>query len=170
MRCCICDEIIHDPYGFNAQPVADGRCCESCDNGLVIPERFKQLVFRTHADETKRIFAKVTAPVPTTLARSNDNETSHIAARSINPTVGMWRVLSFFKEQRPDGKTGEWTDRDGNIAYAEMHGGAEGTFRKRRNDLVTQGLVMDSGRCEDGRKHTVWVLTDDGIQVEDSKS
>ena len=135
MRCCICDEIIHDPYGFNAQPVADGRCCESCDNGLVIPERFKQLVFRTHADETKRIFAKVTAPVPTTLARSNDNETSHIAARSIN-------------------------------AYAEVYGGAEGTFRKRRNDLVTQGFVRDSGRREHGKRHTVWELTYKGeLQV-----
>ena len=109
----------------------------------------------------------VTDPDPATLARSSDRETSHRAARSINPTIGMWRVLSLFKQQ------GEWTDRDGNIAYAETYGGAEGTFRKRRNDLVMQGFVIDSGRCEDGRKHTVWILTDKGQRsnvVEDRSS
>ena len=178
MRCCIClDNRIDDPYGHNAEPVASGRCCDYCNGTVVVPERFKRVVLQRHADETRRIFkekkrnlfgigslVEVIAPEPETLARSGDRETSHRAARSIKPTAGMLRVLSLFKQQ------GEWTDRDGNIAYAEMHGGAEGTFRKRRNDLVTQGLVMDSGRCEDGRKHTVWVLTDDGIQVEDSKS
>jgi hypothetical protein len=157
MRCCICDDIIRDPDSHNAQPVASGRCCDYCNDIVVIPARLKQLPLFVSTGS-----CTIVDPAPETLARSSDRKTSHMAARSINPTIGMWRVLSLFKEQRPDGKTGEWTDRDGNIAYAETHGGAEGTFRKRRNDLVTQGFVIDSGRCEDGRKHTVWILTDKG--------
>ena len=30
--------------GNNAQPVADGRCCDRCDMGVVIPKRLKNMM------------------------------------------------------------------------------------------------------------------------------
>lgn len=34
-------------YGNNAQPVNDGRCCETCDITVVIPTRIGRLTVRT---------------------------------------------------------------------------------------------------------------------------
>ena len=45
MNCSICGKkIIPHPLteyaeGNNAQPVNDGRCCDGCDQGVVIPRR-----------------------------------------------------------------------------------------------------------------------------------
>lgn len=47
MKCCLCgNEIEKNPLsgwdqGNNAQPLADGRCCDECDYALVIPQRIK---------------------------------------------------------------------------------------------------------------------------------
>ena len=30
--CCVCNQVCDDPYGHNAQPYADGRCCSNCNN------------------------------------------------------------------------------------------------------------------------------------------
>lgn len=37
---------IRDVYwteGHNAEPVTDGRCCTSCNNDVVVPERIRRL-------------------------------------------------------------------------------------------------------------------------------
>ncbi|KKN51132.1 hypothetical protein LCGC14_0625960 [marine sediment metagenome] len=48
MKCCICKkEIKPDVTGWdegnNAQPIADGRCCNDCNNIKVIPERISRI-------------------------------------------------------------------------------------------------------------------------------
>ena len=55
MRCCICDEIISDAYGHNAQPLADGLCCDLC-NAAVIAKRWEQHVYAKHKRQTQVIF------------------------------------------------------------------------------------------------------------------
>ena len=43
MNCSICKEEIKSVNGWdggcNAEPVNDGRCCQDCDNFVVIPTR-----------------------------------------------------------------------------------------------------------------------------------
>ena len=47
MKCCICEGSLRpqklDPkyWGHNALPVKDGRCCETCNALVVIPERMR---------------------------------------------------------------------------------------------------------------------------------
>ena len=41
MNCSICKEKI-EGFGNNAQPINDGRCCDECNN-LVIIERIKEM-------------------------------------------------------------------------------------------------------------------------------
>ncbi len=41
VKCSICKENIGTQYGHNAQPVADGRCCDVCNDIVVIPARIK---------------------------------------------------------------------------------------------------------------------------------
>jgi hypothetical protein len=38
MKCKICDETIFG-HGHNAQPVANGRCCDTCQDIYVLPTR-----------------------------------------------------------------------------------------------------------------------------------
>lgn len=38
MNCIICQNPV-EQKGFNAMPVADGRCCERCDDLIVTPAR-----------------------------------------------------------------------------------------------------------------------------------
>jgi hypothetical protein len=38
MKCCFCKKDVGE-YGNNAQPVMDGRCCDSCNETIVIPIR-----------------------------------------------------------------------------------------------------------------------------------
>jgi len=42
-KCCICKEEITG-YGNNPAPVAEGRCCDSCNATVVIPERINNLL------------------------------------------------------------------------------------------------------------------------------
>jgi len=35
---------MNDPYGHNAQPLNDGRCCDICNTQFVIPERIKRVI------------------------------------------------------------------------------------------------------------------------------
>jgi hypothetical protein len=52
MECCICKKEIEVnsingwDQGNNARPFAEGRCCDSCNDQVVIPERFKELGYR----------------------------------------------------------------------------------------------------------------------------
>lgn len=48
MVCCICkNEIKKDANGWagghNAQPVAEGRCCDACNSTVVIPSRLEEM-------------------------------------------------------------------------------------------------------------------------------
>lgn len=60
--CCICKMAIPVKtfpnggtweYGNNADPVANGRCCDECDNNVVIPERLAREEARQIADGVK---------------------------------------------------------------------------------------------------------------------
>ncbi len=47
LDCSICGEkiepnVIGWTYGYNSQPVNDGRCCKSCDDYVVMPTRLKK--------------------------------------------------------------------------------------------------------------------------------
>jgi hypothetical protein len=43
-QCCICcGELGGDGHGHNASPVADGRCCGTCNDYAVIPARIANL-------------------------------------------------------------------------------------------------------------------------------
>jgi hypothetical protein len=49
MKCVLCEnEIIPDAAGWgmgnNAQPLADGRCCDDCAKGAVLPARLARIV------------------------------------------------------------------------------------------------------------------------------
>lgn len=52
MKCCICNDIIPVEIngwdkGNNAEPVVEnGRCCNSCNWGVVVPARIKRIVER----------------------------------------------------------------------------------------------------------------------------
>jgi len=42
--CSICGgEYVNDiwPYGNSALPINDGRCCDKCNNEVVVPHRFR---------------------------------------------------------------------------------------------------------------------------------
>lgn len=48
MKCCICgNEIPVTSYGWsegnNAQPVKDGRCCDKCNDEVVMPARIAMM-------------------------------------------------------------------------------------------------------------------------------
>jgi hypothetical protein len=40
--CSICQRAC-EGFGNNAEPVNDGRCCDRCDNEIVIPARIRQM-------------------------------------------------------------------------------------------------------------------------------
>ena len=42
LTCCICGDEIGDPFGHNAQPLKNGRCCGPCNYALVLPARLKK--------------------------------------------------------------------------------------------------------------------------------
>jgi len=49
MRCVICGKEIEPTWygysgGCNAEPVAEGRCCERCDQTVVMPARLKAMI------------------------------------------------------------------------------------------------------------------------------
>lgn len=41
-QCCICG-YLYGGHGHNASPVAEGRCCDTCNGTKVIPARLDQL-------------------------------------------------------------------------------------------------------------------------------
>ncbi len=43
MQCVICKSTISG-YSNNAQPVAEGRCCEKCNHTVVIPKRIDKVI------------------------------------------------------------------------------------------------------------------------------
>ena len=57
--CSICEGLIDiNPfngwaYGHNAEPVAKGRCCDSCNDAVVIPSRINQYVKSQKKEENE---------------------------------------------------------------------------------------------------------------------
>lgn len=50
--CCICGNEINDPYGNNPAPVKeDGRCCNICNDTIVIPARIEELMKKKENNE-----------------------------------------------------------------------------------------------------------------------
>ena len=43
--CILCDQPIRG-FGNNAQPIANGRCCDDCNRAFVIPVRIMRLARR----------------------------------------------------------------------------------------------------------------------------
>ena len=43
MNCSICKDKINGKYGHNAQPINNGRCCDTCNLIYVIPQRIKEM-------------------------------------------------------------------------------------------------------------------------------
>jgi hypothetical protein len=43
MKCKICNKAIFG-HGHNAQPIANGRCCDVCQDTKVIPARMKLML------------------------------------------------------------------------------------------------------------------------------
>ena len=43
MDCSICKNEIYTEHGHNAEPVNNGRCCDMCNQKIVIPIRIKQM-------------------------------------------------------------------------------------------------------------------------------
>ena len=41
MECGICYTWIDDTFGHNAEPIFDGRCCDTCNMMYVIPTRME---------------------------------------------------------------------------------------------------------------------------------
>ena len=42
-KCVICGKVFTG-YGNNAEPVADGECCDKCNSDVVVPARIKELM------------------------------------------------------------------------------------------------------------------------------
>ena len=63
MKCCICThEIEKHPLsgwdqGHNAQPVAEGRCCDTCNSDTVLTRRIQNAVAGKDPYEGKGLFA-----------------------------------------------------------------------------------------------------------------
>ena len=93
-------------------------------------------------------------------ARIGDPDTSHLAAEDITPRIRILQaaVLSFAASCRPFG----FTDPAMNDHF-DTH---SSTYRTRRAELVTMGMIEDSGErvCigASGRKHAIWRITDRG--------
>lgn len=90
--------------------------------------------------------------------RTNDQDTSVAAAKSVEPTLTQKRmaVLELLRNAGPRGLT------DYEIAQ-NWPQAPESTYRKRRSELADMGLVADSGRREKRGGPTnriVWVLNE----------
>ena len=51
MICSICDDIIEDGFGNNAEPVNDGRCCNLCNEVFVIRRRVFDMIINNEREE-----------------------------------------------------------------------------------------------------------------------
>lgn len=63
LKCCICkkeiEPLLHKgkvvwTQGNNANPVKRGRCCDWCDNKIVLPRRIIDMVMLDRIEEVKK--------------------------------------------------------------------------------------------------------------------
>ncbi len=89
-------------------------------------------------------------------ARRTDPQTSHEAAKAVTPklTHCELRVLDFARKRGRNGFT--------DIELEDAMGDHGATFRTRRQELTTRGLIRDTGRTSrdagDPRRRIVWVI------------
>ena len=57
LECSICGQEHDDPYGHNAEPINDGRCCAVCNFDIVLPTRIR-LMFADRGKETAEMIVK----------------------------------------------------------------------------------------------------------------
>lgn len=91
---------------------------------------------------------------PHKVARSDDPETSHEAARSLNKRKLSAQRENILRLLRGAGLT----DEEIRDIYPQPRP-SDASLRTRRNELVEMGLVMDSGRLRrtrSGRRAIVW--------------
>ena len=50
MKCCICG-LEFEGFGNNAEPIKEGRCCDKCNEYIVIPERMRLLAIKNFPGE-----------------------------------------------------------------------------------------------------------------------
>ena len=48
--CCLCNKE-YEGYGNDAQPLKEGKCCDECNEKLVIPAKIKELKKRGNKNE-----------------------------------------------------------------------------------------------------------------------
>ena len=46
-KCIICHQPLDNKFGNNAEPVASGKCCNDCDQTVVIPKRISIYLNKT---------------------------------------------------------------------------------------------------------------------------
>ena len=98
-------------------------------------------------------------------ARHTDPSTSHEAAASLSSDAlrkSQYAVLSVLRECGPLDDQRLLTE----YAWSELLPQSDSGLRTRRKELVSQGLVEDSGvkaSSLSGRRMIVWQVTDKGI-------
>ena len=63
MKCVICkseiekhytsEGVLHWDKGNNAMPIADGKCCDKCDNDIVLPHRLAEAILNQGGNNGK---------------------------------------------------------------------------------------------------------------------
>tara|TARA_R100000458_G_C8264351_1_gene239571 strand:- start:889 stop:1104 length:216 start_codon:yes stop_codon:yes gene_type:complete len=57
--CSICGDHHDDPYGHNAEPINDGRCCAVCNFDVVLPTRIRLMFMDKDKTTTEDIINKI---------------------------------------------------------------------------------------------------------------
>jgi hypothetical protein len=52
MRCCFCKKDAGE-FGNKAQPIMDARCCDECNEGVVLPIRLLRMQRNSYNKEVK---------------------------------------------------------------------------------------------------------------------
>ncbi len=58
-ECSICGDEHDDPYGHNAEPINDGRCCAVCNFDVVLPTRIRLMFMDKDKTTTEDIIDKL---------------------------------------------------------------------------------------------------------------
>ena len=59
LKCSICGDKHDDPYGHNAEPINDGRCCAVCNFDVVLPTRIRLMFMDKGKTTTEDIINKL---------------------------------------------------------------------------------------------------------------
>ena len=59
LKCSICGDKHDDPYGHNAEPINDGRCCTVCNFDVVLPTRIRLMFMDKGKTTTEDIINKL---------------------------------------------------------------------------------------------------------------